>query len=70
MASLTCVHHPGRQLNNDCRTDNLSVGAQAGYKAAEICEAIANAAKTAGTLTNLRNWSTESIAIVPHIKRF
>jgi hypothetical protein len=52
------------------REENLTSAPYAGYNAAEICEAIANAAKIAGTLISLRNWSTESIAIVPQIQRF
>ena len=71
MASLTCARHSGRQLNSEPeRNGETDTAPQAGYKAAEICEAIANAAKTAGRLISLRNWSTESIAIVPQIKRF
>jgi hypothetical protein len=31
----------------------------------EICDAIRKAATTAGTLINLRNWSTESIVFAP-----
>lgn len=39
----------------------------AGWKipAPEICDAIRNAAKTAGMLISLRNWSTESIVFAP-----
>jgi hypothetical protein len=34
----------------------------------EICDAMRNAATTAGTLINLRNWSTESIVYAPYSK--
>lgn len=38
---------------------------QFGDSAAEICDAMMKAANTAGTLINLKNWSKESIAIIP-----
>ena len=35
--------------------------------APETCDAIKNAAITAGTLMNRKNWSIESIAVVPKV---
>ena len=41
------------------------IGVDRKIPAPETWEAIRNAATTAGTLINLRNWSIESIGIVP-----
>jgi hypothetical protein len=67
---------PGRDLANFGKELALGVGA-GGYLLAnstwagcevippEICDAIKNAATTAGRLISLKNWSTESISSVP-----
>ena len=43
----------------------ISIATVRGVNPPEICDAIKNAATTAGTLINLRNWSTESIVFAP-----
>jgi hypothetical protein len=40
-----------------------------GVRPPEICDAIRNAATTAGRLISLKNWSTESIVTSPNVKK-
>ena len=43
----------------------ISIATERDVNPPEICDAIRKAATTAGTLINLRNWSTESIVFAP-----